>query len=145
MSHQNNERHRSAAKGDIYLSPPALVTHVTNIVTRWANKTRPDVLWDPAAADGRLLQFFANQEYTVRHSDLNPMNDTVQRLDFLQECRRPIASGQRLMMVFNPPFALPGQKNGITVFLNQSCSWFLVNMQFVLRQSHFPITTYWDG
>ena len=119
MSHQNNERHRSAAKGDIYLSPPTLVTHVTNIVTRWTNKTRPDVLWDPAAADGRLLLAFQNQGYMVRNSDLNPMNDRVQRLDFLQQGRRP-PGARRLMMVFNPPFALPGQKNGITVFLNQS-------------------------
>lgn len=125
MSHQNNERHRSAAKGDIYLSPPTLVTHVTNIVTRWANKTQPDVLWDPAAADGRLLQFFANQGYMVRNSDLNPMNDRVQRLDFLQHGRRP-PGARRLMMVFNPPFALPGQKNGITVFLNQSNKIMLV-------------------
>ena len=121
MIHQNNEREKSSLNGDVYLSPPELVDDLTTILKRVINTSRaPDMLWDPAAADGRLLKHFENSGYEVKQTDLVPMRDTVQRLDFLQQPKRPVGNDKNLMMVFNPPFALTKQRNGIRMFLNQS-------------------------
>lgn len=128
MSHQNDEREKSAVNGDVYLSPPKLIDELTTIVKKVINTSQvPDMLWDPAAADGRLLKDFVDSGYKVKQTDLSPMRDSVHQLDFLQQTKRPVGITQKLMMVFNPPFSLPKQRNGIRMFLNQSAKMLTPN------------------
>ena len=119
-SNTSKERMAAIAAGDVYFSPKRFV----DILQRVVSETIPDkstMLYDPAAADGRLLRPFENSR-PVLNGDIHPLNESVEKKDFLSKStvRPPLKANQNMALVFNPPFSLTTSENGVVAFLNKA-------------------------
>lgn len=132
MSHNNELRSKSIAKGDVYLTPPEVVTALQKIIQRFV--TDDTVLYDPTAADGRLLQPF-EATHRVINTDIEPREKIgqveVEQVDFLKRGTRP-GNKERMMFVFNPPFG----DAGVPRFVNQAATFLKPREYLVVIAGH---------
>ena len=105
--------------GDVYFSPPRLVAILKNVIEDTI-KDESIVLYDPSAADGRLLRPFETSRPTF-NGDIKPLRNHVEKRDFIKNPMRPkLAQTRPLALVFNPPFSLTTSKNGVAAFLEKA-------------------------
>lgn len=114
---------------DFYKSGHLLAKHVGSLARQLRKRHPRTIFVDPCAGNLDLFSVLpSSKAYPARAFDKFPpagTRGTVRRLDFLRSTRAKLLGRRRkarMVLVMNPPFSIPPQKNGCVLFLNQAAA-----------------------